>query len=630
MATTDTDARPADASRTNDTGRLEPPRVGANWPGGIDVATLAGVLENQGLLTAQQVEDVGRMADRRKVVIDRQRQTDNAEDYVPTSAAEVIASLQMVTPTGSQLNEERIQHALAKAANYKFVRIDPLKLDARWVTSVVSRSYARRNCCLPLGRANGRLVIATDSPFIGPALDTLETRDGQPADLVISIRADILRFIDDVFAFRATIRNAAADLGDTTIDIGNFEQLVRIGQQGKEVEGDDRNVIRAVDFLLQYALDQGASDIHLEPKREQGHVRLRIDGVLHGVHSLPKVVHAAVVSRIKTVARLDIAEKRRPQDGRIKIQHCPPNMPPREVELRISTLPTAFGEKCVMRIFDPTILLQDLSGLGMFSRDLDTVQSLIRRPHGLVLVCGPTGSGKTTTLYSCLRAISSPNINITTIEDPIEMVIEDFNQTAVQPKVGLTFAGALRTLLRQDPDVIMVGEIRDPETAQNAIQAAMTGHLVLSTVHTNDAPATIARLFDLGVQPYLLAATLLGVVAQRLLRNVCLHCRRETELAPEQIAALGLETGGDRFAVWRGSGCSHCRDTGLRGRTGIYEVMPIGDKLRRLVAEKADAGRLTRQAMEDGMTSLREAAIKKMALGLTSFDEVLRVTTEAE
>ena len=616
--------------RAQDTGRIDPARVGAGWPGGLDTTTLCGVLENQGLLTADQLDDVVRMADRRKLVLDRQRQQEGGDDTVPCSAAEVIASLQMVSPGGSPLTEERIQGALAKAANYRFVRIDPLKLDARWIASVVSRSYARRNCCLPLGRANGRLVIATDSPFIATALETLESRDGQPADLVISVRNDILRMIDDVFVFRATVRNAAADLGDPTIDIGNFEQLVRIGQQGKEVEGDDRNVIRAVDFLLQYALDQGASDIHLEPKREQANVRLRIDGVLHGVHSLPKVVHNAVVSRIKTLARLDIAEKRRPQDGRVKIEHTPNNLPPREVELRISTLPTAFGEKCVMRIFDPTILLQDLGGLGLFARDLDTIQRMIRRPHGLVLVCGPTGSGKTTSLYSCLRAIANPNINITTIEDPIEMVIEAFNQTAVQPKVGLTFAGALRTLLRQDPDVIMVGEIRDPETAQNAIQAAMTGHLVLSTVHTNDAPSTIARLFDLGVQPYLLAATLLGVIAQRLLRTVCLHCRHETELTPEQIAALGLEVGGDRFAVFKGHGCAQCRDTGLKGRSGIYEVMPMSDKLRRLVAEKADAGRLTRQALEDGMTSLREAAIKKMALGLTSFDEVLRVTTEAE
>jgi len=615
------EARPADLARDGSRG---------GWPGGVDPATLCEVLENQGLLSADQRPEVERLAERRRAVLDRQRSADFGDDAVPVSAAEVIASFQMQGPGGATVTEERIQTALAKAAGTRFVRVDPLKLDARWVTSVIAKTFARRNCLLPLGRANGRLVIATDSPFAGPALESLEARDGQPADLVLSIRADLVRMIDDVFGFRATIKNAAADLGDPSLDIGNLEQLVRIGQAGKEVEGDDKNVVRAVDFLLQYALDQGASDIHLEPKRDGGQVRLRIDGVLHTVHSLPRVVHAAVVSRIKTLGRLDIAEKRRPQDGRIKIQHAVQNGGPREVELRISTMPVAFGEKCVMRIFDPQVLLQDLGGLGMFARDLETIQRLIRRPHGMVLVCGPTGSGKTTTLYSCLRAIAAPTLNITTIEDPIEMVIDAFNQTAVHPKVGLTFAGALRTLLRQDPDVIMVGEIRDPETAQNAIQAAMTGHLVLSTVHTNDAPSTVARLYDLGVQPYLLSATLLGVIAQRLLRNVCLACRSETELLPEQIAALGLEVGGDRFAVWHGAGCPQCRETGLKGRTGVYEVMPISDKLRRLVADRADSGRLMRQAIEDGMTTLREAAIKKMALGLTSFEEVLRVTTEAE
>ncbi len=603
-------------------------RSGAGWPGGLDAATLCGVLENQALLTAEQLPEVQRLADRRKLVLDRQRTVEQGEEAVPCSAAEVIASFQMASSAGT-LSEERIQQALAKAAGLRFVRIDPLKIDARWVTTVVAKSYAKRNCLLPLGRANGRLVVATDSPFVTTALDTLESRDGGGIDLVLSLRSDILRVLDEVFGFRATVRNAAADLGDPSLDIGNLEQLVKIGQAGKEVEGDDRNVIRAVDFLLQHALDQGASDIHLEPKREDAQTRLRIDGVLHTVHTLPRVVHNAVVSRIKTLGRLDIAEKRRPQDGRIKISHTTPTGV-REVEMRISTMPTAFGEKCVMRIFDPQILLQDLSGLGMFSRDLEILQKLIRRPHGMVLVCGPTGSGKTTTLYSCLRAIANPSVNITTIEDPIEMVIEEFNQTAVHPKVGLTFAGALRTLLRQDPDVIMVGEIRDPETAQNAIQAAMTGHLVLSTVHTNDAPSTVARLYDLGVQPYLLAATLLGVVGQRLLRNVCLNCRRETDLQPEQTTALGLEVQGERFPVWQGSGCSLCRDTGLKGRTGVYEVMPVSDKLRRLIADKADSGRLMRQAIEDGMTTLREAAIKKMALGLTSFDEVLRVTSEAE
>jgi general secretion pathway protein E len=615
------------------------------WPGGLDAATLLDVLENQSLLTTQQCYEVEKLAERRRRVLEKQRQVDHGEEAAAVSAAEVVASFQLLSPQGAAVSEERIQQTLAQAAGLRYGRIDPLKLDAKLITSSISKAYAKRNCALPLGREGGRLVVAVDSPFSRDVAESLASRDlqnreqfqrdglgrdGEDAvELVLAVRGDVLRAIDEVFGFRATLKSAAADLGESAIEFGNFEQLVRLGQAGRAVEGDDKHVVRAVDFLLGYALDQGASDIHLEPKREQAQVRLRIDGVLHTVHQIPRVVHNAVVSRIKTLGRLDIAEKRRPQDGRIKLEHAGKDGA-REVELRLSTLPTAFGEKLVLRIFDPDILVQDLGGLGLFPRDLEKVQRMIGRPHGLVLVCGPTGSGKTTTLYSCLKSIASPALNITTIEDPIEMVMEEFNQTAVQPKVGLTFAGALRTLLRQDPDVIMVGEIRDPETAQNAIQAAMTGHLVLSTVHTNDAAGAVARLFDLGVQPYLLGATLLGVVSQRLLRTVCLNCRREEELSAEQAAALGLELRGERFGVWRGSGCAVCRDTGLKGRTGVYEVMAVSDKLRRLIVEQADSGRLGRQAAEDGMTSLRDAAVKKMALGLTSFDEVLRVTTQQE
>jgi general secretion pathway protein E len=604
------------------------PSLPQGWPGQLDPQTVLGVLENQGVLRPEQSAEALALCERRRRVLERQRKLDQGDDAVAVSAAEVIASFQLETSEGQTLGEERIQQALARSAGMRWVRVDPLRLDAKLISGAVSRAFARRNAALPLSREHGRLVVAVDSPRASDVAEMLASRDGQPVELVLAVRSEILRALDDVFHFRATLKGAAADLGEQLVDLGNLEQLVRLGQGGREVEGDDRHVVKAVDFLLGYALDQGASDIHLEPKREEALVRLRIDGVLHTVQRIPKIVHGAVASRLKTLGRLDIAEKRRPQDGRIKLGHRNAAGSEREVELRLSSMPTAFGEKLVLRIFDPEVLVQDLSGLGMFPRDLEVVQRLIRRPHGLVLVCGPTGSGKTTTLYSCLQAIASPSLNIATVEDPIEMVMEAFNQTAVQPKVGLTFAGALRTLLRQDPDVIMVGEIRDAETAQNAIQAAMTGHLVLSTVHTNDAPSTVARLFDLGVQPYLLSATLLGVVAQRLVRSVCLACRRETALDEAQAAALGLELGGERFAVWQGAGCATCRDTGLKGRSGIYEVMAVSDKLRRLIADQADSGRMTRQALEDGMTTLREAAIKKMALGLTSFDEVLRVTTE--
>lgn len=597
--------------------------------GPISLDTLLDVLHNAGLLDLGAMLEVKQQAALRKRTLLRQREQEYGAESPGVSAAEIVAACQVALPgggLGQLLDEARIQQALAQAAGLRLVRIDSLQLDARLVTGVVSKAYARRNCCLPLGLVAGKLVVAVDDPFATDVRESLATRSEYPIELVLGLRSEILRNIEELFAFRATIKGAQQDLADLGADLGNFEQLVRLGAAGREVEGDDRHVVHAVDFLLRYALDQGASDIHLEPKREQAAVRLRIDGVLHLVHQLPKVVHAAVTSRIKTLARLDIAEKRRPQDGRIKLQHKDA-----EVELRISTLPTAFGEKLVLRIFDPQVLMQDLDATGMFPRELELLKKAIARPHGLILVCGPTGSGKTTTLYSCLKALAAPTRNITTIEDPIEMVFEQFNQTAVQPKVGLTFAGALRTILRQDPDIIMVGEIRDAETAQNAIQAAMTGHLVLSTLHTNDAAGAIARLQDLGVQPYLIAATLLAVVSQRLLRTVCLQCRAQTTLQPEHALALGITLRpGDAFAVWKGQGCPVCRHTGLKGRTGAFELLVMTDKLRRLIVSGADHAQVVRQATEDGLVPLRAAAIKKLALGLTSVEEVLRVTAEAD
>ncbi len=615
----------------------------ARLPSGpLTLEALLELLEAGGLVTGAHALEVKRMADRRRRILERERQHQpNAvtpgEELAPITPTELVASFQLTSPTGQSVSEDRIQQAIAAAHGLRYVRIDPLKIDARFVTAQISHAYAKRNCVLPIGQEGDRLVLAVAEPHADDVLATMQARSGMPVELVLAVRADIQRQLAEIFQFRATIRGAAAELGEPLTDFGNLEQLVRLGAAGQPVEGDDRHVVHAVDFLLRYALEQKASDIHIEPKRDQSHVRLRIDGVLHTVHQLPRVVHHAITSRIKTLARLDIAEKRKPQDGRIKLQqhaaaHTAPGQLPTgsgEVELRISTLPTAFGEKVVMRIFEPTTLLQDLSAVGFFPGELTLVQKMIHRPHGLVLVCGPTGSGKTTTLYSALRAIATPSVNVTTIEDPIEMVVEAFNQTAVNPKLGLTFGSALRTLLRQDPDIIMVGEIRDPETAQHAVQAAMTGHLVLSTVHTNDAAGTIGRLDELGVPPYLVASTLVGVVAQRLLRNICLQCRYETELTRDQGALLGVEMRpGERFPVWQGAGCAACRDTGLRGRTGVFEVMPMTDKIRKLVLAKADGVEIGRQAAADGMLTLREAAVKKMALGLTSFAEVVRVTTE--
>jgi len=371
--------------------------------------------------------------------------------------------------------------------------------------------------------------------------------------------------------------------------------------------------------------------VHIEPRRDISVVRMRIDGVLHTVHQLPKVVHPAVVSRIKTLARLDIAEKRRPQDGRIKTARGD-----REVEMRVSTVAVAFGEKLVIRVFDPSALLHDLPEIGVFQEQLALVEKFLARPPGMILVTGPTGSGKTTTLYAALRTLATPEVNVVTIEDPIELVVEQFNQMAVQTKIGVGFAESLRHVLRQDPDVIMVGEVRDPETAEIALQAALTGHMVLATLHTNDAATAVTRLLELGVDPFVLSSTLVGVIAQRLVRTVCQSCRVETFLTPDQLTLLGLDMhelraqGQDpQLIVAFGEGCVQCRSTGLLGRTGVFEVLEVDDKIRKLVVQKASAKEITKQARHDGLLTLREAAIKKLAKGQTSFEEVLRVTTES-
>jgi general secretion pathway protein E len=407
------------------------------------------------------------------------------------------------------------------------------------------------------------------------------------------------------------------------VDLGNLEQFVKM-KAVTEIEATDKHIVNAVEFLFRYAFDQRASDIHIEPKRDLSEIRFRIDGMLHRIHRVPKQVHPALVSRVKMLSRMDIAEKRRPQDGRIKTEYKG-----REVEFRVSTMPVAFGEKVVLRIFDPDIILQDLEELGFSPREYELFRSFIARPHGILLVTGPTGSGKTTTLYSALKNVATPEVNVVTIEDPIEMVYDRFNQVGVQPSIGVTFGSTLRTILRQDPDIIMVGEIRDLETAEHAVQAALTGHLVLSTLHTNDAPSSLTRLLDLGLPSYLIASTVIGIMAQRLVRKICKHCERGYQLLPEEAASVGLSSDAQKpIMVKYGEGCSQCRGTGYLGRTGIFEVMEINDKVRPLIGETTDAEFIKRTAMSDGMVPRREAAVRKMLAGETTFDEVIRVTGE--
>jgi len=546
--------------------------------------------------------------------------TSGLEKY-DVSPIEIVAAFAM-----PKLDQDRLSELVAKAANIGYRKIDPLKLDQSAVTRIISRPYAQKNVILPLAVEAGTLIVAVANPFSPQLFQDLQRLAAMKVVPVLSAKADILKGIADVYGFRRTLAAAASDFADTAAVSSNFEQLVQLSS-GQELDASDKPVVQAVEFLLRYAFDNRASDIHIEPKRDKSTVRFRIDGVLHNVYTLPNQVHPPVVSRIKMISRIDISEKRKPQDGRIKIDR-----EGREVELRVSTLPTAFGEKVVMRIFDPESLATDLSALGFDPVERQIFESWIAQPHGLILVTGPTGSGKTTTLYSALKALAGPDVNVTTIEDPIEMVWEAFNQVQVQPKLGLDFAGALRHILRQDPDIIMVGEIRDPETAENAIQSALTGHLVLSTLHTNDSVGAVGRLVDLKVPPFLLASSLLGVMAQRLLRKICIHCSIPVALAREEIEALQVPVplleGGLQAA--RGKGCVKCRGTGYLGRTGIFELFSATSEVRQLVSSGGSASDLTAAARRAGLRSLREAAVLKLAQGLTSFEEVLRMTSTAQ
>jgi general secretion pathway protein E len=521
---------------------------------------------------------------------------------------------------GKIIDEDLIYSTLAEVWKVPYKKIDPLTLELNLVTGTISKSFAARHLLLPLMIEEGKLIVATPDPFNYEAIKDVEMVSKLKVKTVLSSKSDIEKLINEFFGFRHSI-SAAEDLFSTRgIDIGNLEQFVSL-KSIDDLPATDQHIVNAVNHLFSYSFDQKASDIHIEPKRDICLVRMRIDGVLHTVYKLPKKLHNAVVSRIKSLSRLDMAEKRRPQDGRIKMEKDD-----KEVEIRVSTIPVAFGEKVVLRIMDPDVLFQDLELLGFFEEDFERYKKLITMPFGIVLVTGPTGSGKSTTLYSSLRMLSSPEVNITTIEDPIEMIHEEFNQIAVQPAINVTFGSVLRNILRQDPDIIMVGEIRDLETAQAAVQAALTGHLVLSTLHTNDAATTIFRLLDLGIPPYLIHSSLNGIVAQRLVRKICPYCSQSFEMSAKELADLGLKIQSQGIVKLKhGKGCSKCRNTGYKGRTGIYEIMPYSESLKLLTAGD-DLDKLRKKAVEEGLVLLRENGIRKMLNGQTTYQEILRVT----
>ncbi len=545
---------------------------------------------------------------------------------IETIASFRFKPLEETASDGEPIVDERvITRQVAAALQLPFVEVDPVLLDYKLVTEAFGGPFAERHLVIALRDDPGEMVCATADPWNDDVFGQISRLKGKPVKKVVAMKSAVIQVVAEFHGFRRSMRAAAADFQSDLPDIGNLEQLYRL-QSINELDATDQPVVQAVWYVLNYAFEHRASDIHIEPKREESLVRLRIDGVLHTIHRLPKVVHPAMVSRFKMLGRMDIAERRRPQDGRFKTSHVS-----QEIELRVSTVPTAFGEKVVVRVFDPDVLLQDLSKLGFFRREQLIFERLISNTTGLILVTGPTGSGKTTTLYSTLHHISNPRLNITTLEDPIEMVHEQFNQMAINRNIGFDYGAGIRHVLRQDPDVIMIGEIRDPETAQYAVQAALTGHLVLSTLHTNDAAGAIGRLIDLGVKPFLLASVLLGVVAQRLVRRNCPHCSADDWLSEEQALSLGIVGAeGKKLMTQVGQGCVRCRGTGHSGRSGLYEVMPITPRIQRLIHDGSASQEIKKEALNDGMLTLRDYGIKKLGRGETTFDEVLAATDDSQ
>ena len=513
---------------------------------------------------------------------------------------------------------------MAGHAHLTFLRVDPLKMDFTKVADVMSAAYAARFNILPVELNQTELVIATADPFqIGwqPEIEKISRRKIR---LVIANPLEISQYISQFFSLAKSIKSAnKANTSDLALR-NNFEQLVEMGKSNKQMDANDQHIINIVDWLWQYAFEQRASDIHLEPKRDLAVVRFRIDGILHQVYQVPAVVMIAMTARIKLLGRMDVIEKRRPQDGRIKTR----TQGGQEIELRLSTLPTAFGEKVVMRIFDPEVVVKTLPELGFPPDDAARWDYLTTRPHGIILVTGPTGSGKTTTLYTTLKALATSEVNVCTVEDPIEMVEAAFNQMQVQQGIDLSFADGVRALMRQDPDIIMVGEIRDLMTAEMAIQAALTGHLVLSTLHTNDAPSAVMRLLELGVPYYLLEATLIGIMAQRLVRTLCPHCKRpDGEITDDIWQGIGgIWQRPKPSQVYRAVGCPECRQTGYRGRTGLYELLTVTPEFTKLIRPETNINALKKQSMDDGMKPLRMAGAIKIEEGLTTAEEVLKVT----
>lgn len=523
------------------------------------------------------------------------------------------------------LHSDALAEWMARRSDLDYFHIDPLKIDFSALTEIMSNEYAARFGILPVQMTQDEVVIATSEPFLRDWESVIRQLTRRDVRRVIATPEDISRYLVEFFNLARSVKKAAQTKQQEKSGQSSFEQLVELGKSNRELDANNQHIVHIVDWLWQYAFEQRASDIHIEPRRDVGIVRFRIDGVLHQVYQIPMPVMTAMTSRIKLLGRMDVVEKRRPQDGRIKTRTADGQ----EIELRLSTLPTAFGEKLVMRIFDPEVLVRDFSELGFSDEDSARWRQMTAQPNGIILVTGPTGSGKTTTLYSTLKHLATPEVNVCTIEDPIEMIEPAFNQMQIQHGIDLNFADGVRALMRQDPDIIMVGEIRDLETAEMAIQAALTGHLVLSTLHTNDAPSAITRLLDLGVAPYMISATVLGIMAQRLVRTLCPHCKKplppqayENELWDNLVTPWKLAR---PEQLQRQVGCLECRMTGYMGRVGIYEILLMSAELRKLIIPEADIARIRALACHEGMKPLRISGADKIASGITTLEEVIKV-----
>lgn len=559
-----------------------------------------------------------------KLLLDEQlitrRQLDKAMAQVQRSGAE----LPKVLIEQGYVSQKDVVEALGRQMGVPFVDLEEALIDPD-LGRLIPDHLAKRYHVFPVAQVDNRLTLAMVDPLNVIALDDIRLVTGFDIEPVIATEEAISRALDGQFGVNAlaTVEEEVRGITATEWDQVGFEDAVEedISLEDMKKMVEDAPIVRVVNLVISQAINDKASDIHIEPEARTVKVRYRVDGVLHDVMTPPKHIQAPMVSRIKIMAAMDIAERRVPQDGKIHLTHDG-----REFDLRVSTIPCVHGEKTVMRILDKGNVQLGLNKLGFYEHNLQLWESIVEKPYGMLLVTGPTGSGKSTTLYSCLNKLNRGDRNLTTVEDPVEYQIPGINQVQTNPKAGLTFATALKAFLRQDPDILMVGEIRDEQTAKIAVEAALTGHLVLSTLHTNDACGAISRLVEMGVEPFLVSSALIGVLAQRLARQICPNCKESFRPPVEAVRKLGLSVYGDSdISFFRGRGCDHCKTTGYRGRTGIHEVLQISERVRSLILARASTAEIRQAAIEDGMRTMQDDAVQKVLDGTTTLDECMRV-----